>query len=114
MELESIYQRGFEFRCSGAYNEAKIEFLKVVAVDPQHVKSRHQLGLIQGFEGDFEGSLVTLNSLSLSYPDDNEIRYDLAMTQMMLGMSDEACQNLRMILNKEPNHEKALQQVVYC
>ena len=114
MDIDAIYQRGFEFRCSGAYGQAKVEFLKVIAVDPNHVKAQHQLGLIQGFEGDFDGSLEILNKLCLANPNDNEIRYDLAMTQMMLGMSDEACQNFKMILQNDPSHKNALQQSVYC
>jgi hypothetical protein len=47
-------------------------------------------------------------------PQNLNVRYDLSMTQMMLGMYEEACQNLRYILSINPAHEKALQQAAYC
>ncbi len=114
VDVEATFQRGFEYRCGGQYDLAKAEFNKVLAVEPNHSKTVHQMGLIQGFEGDFDGSLATLQSLCEKYPSNLEIRYDLAMTQMMLGMSDEACANLRLILAADPTHEKAKQQIVYC
>ena len=56
MDIEATYQRGFESRCHGQYEDAKKEFAKVLASDPTHLKSLHQLALIMGFEGDFDGS----------------------------------------------------------
>jgi thioredoxin-like negative regulator of GroEL len=83
-------------------------------MDPGHSDALHQIGLIQGFEGDFEGSMATLTLLVDQSPQNLNVRYDLAMTQMMLGMYEEACQNLRYILSINPAHEKALQQAAYC
>ncbi len=71
------------------------------------------MGLIQGFEGDFDGSLETLQTLSTQDPNDLDVRYDLAMTQMMLGMNDEAAHNFRIIVAVNPSHEKARQQLAY-
>lgn len=114
MDAEALYQRGFQLRCEGRYAEAKAAMLQVLSMDPTHRKALHQLGLIQGFEGDFDGSLATLTTLSARFPSDLEIRYDLAMTQLMLGMLDEGCANLKYILSIDPTHEKALQQSIYC
>lgn len=114
IDVEASFQRGFEFRCAGEYPAAKAEFQKILAEQPGHVRSLHQMGLIQGFEGDFDGSLAALQKLSDENPTDVDLRYDLAMTQMMLAMNDEACANFRAILAADPNHEKARQQVVYC
>lgn len=114
MNIEEIYQRGFTYRCNGQYSEAKTEFQKVLAMDPTHVNARLQMGLIQGFEGDFDGSLATLAALSAQHPNNLDVRYELAMTQLMLGMIDEGCTNIRYILAIDPTHEKALQQRAYC
>lgn len=114
MDIDATYQRGFECRCQGQYDEAKKEFAKVLASDPGHTKSLHQLALIMGFEGDFDGSLARLADLSAKNPQNNDIRYDLAMTQMMLGDYEPACGNLRLILASDPTHEKAGQQIIYC
>lgn len=114
MNTEEIYQKGFTLRCNGQYGEAKVEFQKVLAIDPNHINARLQIGLIQGFEGDFDGSLATLAALSAQQPNNLDVRYELAMTQLMLGMFDEGCANIRYILAIDPMHEKALQQSAYC
>jgi tetratricopeptide (TPR) repeat protein len=113
-ELEQIYQRGFELRCEGRYGEARAQLQQILAKDPGHIRAKHQMGLIQGFEGDFDGSLETLQSLTLIAPRNVDILYDLAMTQMMLGLQDEACANFRQILAIEPSYDKAAKQLVYC
>jgi len=113
-DIEMAYQRGFELRCNGQYAEAQMYFQKVLSVDPTHANSLHQVGLIQGFLGDFDGSYATLLKLSTQFPSNLSIRYDLAMTQMMLGMNDEACANFRQILSVDPSHQDASRQVIYC
>jgi len=111
--IEAIYERGFQFRCNGQYAEARAELMKVLDLDPTHVGARHQIGLIQGFEGDFDGSVATLQAIANQYPANLDVRYDLAMTQMMIGEFDAACANFRSILAVNPGH-KAAEQVVYC
>jgi len=114
MDIEQTYQLGFQLRCDGRYPEAKQVFQRVLAAQPSHLESLHQMALILGFEGDFDGSLASLAKLSAQYPNNLNIRYDLAMTQMMLGMYEEACANLQFILRVDPTHEKANQQATYC
>ena len=111
--LEAIYERGFQFRCSGQYAEARVELMKVLDADPGHIGARHQLGLIQGFEGDFDGSVATLQAISNQVPQNLDVKYDLAMTLMMIGEFDVACAKFQEILAVNPSH-KAAEQVVYC
>ena len=47
-------------------------------------------------------------------PNHVKARYDLAQTQMMLGMMDEACANFKEVLNQDPGHEEANRQIIYC
>lgn len=114
MDIEQTYQLGFQLRCDGKYGEARQAFGRLLAVQPRHLDSRHQMALIKGFEGDFDGSLADLQQLVAEAPSNLNIRYDLAMTQMMLGMYEEACANLKYILSVDPTHEKANTQAVYC
>lgn len=114
MDIETLYKQGFDLRCSGSYAEARQYFARVLSVDPTHVGARHQIALIEGFEGDFDSSLASLDVLCRQYPGNIDVRYDLAMTQMMLGMYEEACGNLKRILAVSPGHDKAAQQVIYC
>lgn len=75
---------------------------------------RHQEALSLGFNEDFEGSLTALKALMVDYPDNLDVVFDYAMTQMMLGRYEEACTNLKFILAKNPSHEKALLQAQHC
>ena len=113
-DIDLIYQRGFQLRCEGNYSDARVELQKVLAVQPGHVNALHQMGLILGFEGDFDASLSTLQVLSNQNPANLALRYDLAMTQMMLGLYEEACAQLRYILSVDPDNELAARQATYC
>jgi len=111
--VDAAYQRAFQLRCDGRYREAKTELLAVLQVNPRHCDARWQMGLIQGFEGDFEGSVETLTKVSADFPDNIHILNDLAMTQMMLGYEDDAVANFERILRVDPSHENAKKQLAY-
>lgn len=114
MGIAELYQQGYQSRCDGRYGEARLYLQRVLELEPSHVEAQHQLGLVMGFEGDFDGSISVLSELVKKNPENLGILYDLAMTQMMLGMIDEACANLKAILAKDPSHENALRQSSYC
>jgi TolA-binding protein len=114
MSAQAIYDQGFKDRCDGKYDEAKAAFKQVLAIEPSHSDAKWQLGLVQGFEGDFEGSLETLAGVVVSQPSHVNARCDLAMTMMMLGMTQEACAQFKEVLRLDPTNEKANQQIVYC
>lgn len=114
MSVQELYDRGFSLRCEGRYGEAKMVFQQVLASDPSHMQSHWQLALIQGFEGDFDGSLEALRQLSAANPRNVDVLNDLAMTYMMLGYQDEACAEFSKILAINPDHENALRQSKYC
>ena len=114
LDLETAYKKGFDLRCEGRYAEAKAEFEKVLSVDPGHVASRHQLALVLNFEGDFDGSLAALSALAIEQPANLTVQYDLAMTEMMLGMYEDACARFRYILSVKPEHEDTKRQIIYC
>lgn len=82
-------------------------------IDPGHANARWQLGLIQGFEGDFDGSLMTLEAIVRDFPRHEGALYDLAMTEMMLGMNDEAKHHFMALLSINPTHENAQRQLAF-
>lgn len=114
MDVQSLYEEAFQARCDGRYAEARQLLDQVLQHRPDHADSHWQLGLIQGFEGDFDGSIATLQRVVNSNPAHIAARFDLAMTMMMLGMVDEACAEFTEVLRQNPNHEKAKQQIIYC
>lgn len=109
-----FYEMGFEARCNGQYGLAKTYLGMVGPDDPKHIDAQWQLALILGFEGDFDGSLASLQGIVNSHPNHVHARYDLGMTMMMLGMQDEACAQFREVLRQSPDHEKASQQMAWC
>ena len=114
MNAQELYERGFELRCSGSYGEAKKVLQQALSIEPAHADAQWQLGLIEGFEGDFDGSIATLGRVVEENPAHVGARYDLAMTLMMLGMEAEACAHFQEVLRLSPDHEKAKQQIIYC
>jgi tetratricopeptide (TPR) repeat protein len=112
--IGEMYQRGFDLRCEGRYAEAKTLLNGVLREAPTHLGAKHQLALIQGFEGDFDGSVNALAALVAIAPNNLDFLYDLAMSQMMIGLNDEACGNFRRMLTLEPKNEKASKQIIYC
>lgn len=114
MSVQEQYDRGFGLRCEGRYGEALMAFQQVLASDPGFWRARWQVALIQGFQGDFDGSLDGLKKIVAEFPDELEVRNDLAMTYNMLGYSDEACAEFHEILRRNPDHENAQRQIKYC
>jgi tetratricopeptide (TPR) repeat protein len=114
MNIEALYNQAYQCRCGGQYAEAQSLLQQVLGADPNHVNARHQMALILGFIGEFDDSLAQLEMLGTQFPRNLEVKYDLAMTQMMLGMQDEACANFTAILAIDPGHEDALRQSAFC
>ncbi|MCW5940478.1 MAG: tetratricopeptide repeat protein [Fimbriimonadaceae bacterium] len=114
MTVDELFEQGFAFRCEGRYREAREALEQALRLNPFHVKSRWQMALILGFEGDFDGSLDALRALAFEEPDNIDVKNDLAMTYMMLGYMEEACAEFRGILAIDPSHENARRQMVYC
>ena len=83
-------------------------------MDSGDVRERHLQALKLGFDGDDNASLLALEVLTFEFPEDTYIRFDFAMMQMMLGNFEDACKNLKIVLQIDPNHIRAIQQVTYC
>ena len=68
----------------------------------------------QAFAGDIEGALSTVRLVVTAFPTDTSARFDMAMILSMLGQIDEACVEFRRVLEIEPTHWQAKQQLVLC
>ncbi len=111
--INEQYDIGFAHRCSGDYALAREVFENILKSDPNHLKAKWQLALIEGFEGDFDSSVVHLRDLAKEAPHELDLRFDFAMTAMMIGEFDEACAEFRAIVEIDPTH-KAKDQLTYC
>lgn len=113
MGVEELYQQAFQYRSEGRYAESKAVLQQVLKIEPRHLKALWLYGLVQGFEGDFDGSLRTLQRLVTMWPEEPDLRYDLAMTQVMLAMNDEAYLNFQEVLRQDPEHTNAKRQISF-
>ena len=114
MDEQELYEQGFQLRCEGACGEAKNIFGQVLESNPDHADTLWQLGLIKGFEGDFDGSIEALKAVVEANPNHVGARFDYAMSLMMIGHEAQACEQFREVLRQDPSHEKAKQQTVFC
>jgi len=71
------------------------------------------LGLVFGFVGLFDESIQELQRCVELEPSFLEARTDLALTYMMLGMTEEAKRELDAVLEIDPTNAAALRHIVY-
>jgi tetratricopeptide (TPR) repeat protein len=106
-------ERGIAFKIDGRYEEAASEFTQLLSEDPNSSDGHHQLGLVLGFEGDFDKSLEELQHAVLLAPSRIDIRTDLALTYSMLGMYDEAEAEFKEVLSRDPENKRALDSLKF-
>lgn len=68
MSVQALYDQGFAARCEGRYGDARELLSRVLALEPGHADAAWQMGLIMGFEGDFDGSIASLEALVRKHP----------------------------------------------
>jgi protein O-GlcNAc transferase len=107
------YKRGCELMNNGQYEDALAEFEAVMAAAPDHAKTVMKVGLIQGFVGEFDLSIEVLERARTMDPDDVDIRNNLALTYVMLGMQDEAKSEFATVLEIDPGNAVALKNLAF-
>jgi Flp pilus assembly protein TadD len=107
------YQRGCELMNNGQYGEALAEFEAVLASAPDHAKTVMKMGLIRGFVGEFDESIQVLERARTMDPADVDIRNNLALTYVMLGMQEEAKTEFTSVLEIDPGNAVALRNLSF-
>ncbi len=108
-----IMTRGIAYKVEGKYDEAMADFQHILAQDSNSIEGHYQLGLVYGFIGMFDESIEELLRAMSLEESRLDIRYDLAMTYSMLGMYDEAKQSFEEVLQRDPEHKKAKEQIAF-
>jgi predicted Zn-dependent protease len=86
---------------------AVAELRKALEVAPDHFEARLELAELVAPEDPREAAGL-LEALRRRHPDDNRVRYPLALVRRSLGQPDEAKQLLDEVLASEPDHAEAL------
>ncbi|MDQ2798172.1 MAG: hypothetical protein M3Y13_00835 [Armatimonadota bacterium] len=110
---EERLERGIAYKIEGRYDEATTEFQALLAENGDHAEAHHQLGLVLGFIGDFEGSLAELEQATQLDPSNTLSRNDLALTYTMLGMYDEAKAEFACVLAQDEGNDVARRNLTY-
>lgn len=107
------FERALSYKVDGRYQEALNELREYLKERPDDAEGHHQLGLILGFNGDFDPSLAELKQAVDLAPENALIRNDLALTFTMLGMYDEAKDQFARVLAKDRENPTALRNLTY-
>ena len=105
--IEERLEKGVAYKIEGQYEEAVRELRGLLAETPDHARAHHELGLVLGFTGDFDGSLAALARAVELDADGIKARTDLALTYCMLGRYEEAKVGFETVLAADPENETA-------
>ncbi len=111
--LEERCDQAVELKNQGRYDEAVVEFGKVLESCPSHARAHMGLGLVYCFVGRFEESLEELKRAVECDSDWVDAHLNLAKTYAMLGMYEEACSEFNCVLELHPGHPEAVKQLKY-
>lgn len=110
---EEMLAQAINLKIEGNYDAAAPLLIEVLASEENHVEARRQLGLIYGFQGLFDESIEELAKAAQLDESRSDVLCDLAMTQAMLGMYEEAKANFEQVLRMDPGNKTANEQMVY-
>ncbi len=110
---EERLERGIAYKIEGRYGEASTEFQSLLDENSDHAEAHHQLGLVLGFVGEFDHSLMSLEQATRLDPTNTLARNDLALTYTMLGMYEEAKAEFARVLEQDQANDVARRNLTY-
>ena len=110
---EERLERGIAHKMEGRYEEATVAFQSLLDENPDHPEALHQMGLVLGFIGEFDQSLVALERAALLAPGSVLARNDLALTYTMLGRYEEAKAEFGRVLEQDQGNDVARRNLTY-
>lgn len=93
---------------AGRYEQAEIEYRKVLQITPGGPSTIGHLGIIYHEQGRFPQALAFLRKAAEMAPGNSDFQLKLCLTKLSLGALKEARQDAERILQKQPGQEDAL------
>jgi tetratricopeptide (TPR) repeat protein len=93
------------------YDQAEIEYLKVLQLTPLHAEALRALGIIYQEQGKLIHANAFLTKAIKSDPEDPEIRLKLALNEIALGEARKAVEDAQLVLRKQPGQAEALELI---
>ena len=111
--------------CWGEKNEEDILFLKelqnfieakklykdAVFIDPKNARAHTFLGILQSKDKEHDNALKSLETAVSIDPNNVDIRYNLALAYEVAGRKEEAKVQYNKVLEADPNHKEALNNI---
>ncbi len=110
---EERLERGIAHKLEGRYEEATAEFQTLLDENTDDTEAKHQMGLVLGFIGEFDESLIALERAALLAPGSVLARNDLALTYTMLGRYEEAKAEFARVLEQDHGNDVARRNLTY-
>jgi tetratricopeptide (TPR) repeat protein len=107
IESELAFHRGVAAYGEGRLTEARAEFEKVLAADPEDVAAHHYLGLIAQAQGTPALAVEHYRRALERAPDDLELRYDLGTALLEMREPAQALEHFEQVLARKPDHARA-------
>jgi len=104
---ELAFHRGVVAFGEERWDDARAEFDKVVAEDPQDTAALQYLGLIAQETGDYAGAVAAYDRALAVDPSDVDVKVDRASALLELGKPDEAKSALEEVIAESPDHPRA-------
>ena len=88
--VEELFQKGNELAQAGEFDQAIVEYLALLELDPEHVSALTNLGVAYYSTGQLEEAIKQYESARELEPDDADIRSNLAAAYVQMGRLDDA------------------------
>ena len=101
-------QRAESYYEQEQWDEAKIELLNLIQVDPENAEARERLGEVRVKLGEYGDALWQYQEAVRLQPDRSEWRVRLATLEFASGRMDRASEHVSYVLEREPRNVEAL------
>lgn len=101
-------EKAAEYRDSGDFEAAAIEYKNALEADSGNVEAAKQLGMLRLDQGSSYEAARYLSYASQQKPEDSEVALAFARALLNLGFPVDARRNLLGVLDRDPNHGEAL------
>ena len=107
-KIQRHMERGDAYLEEGKHQEAIIEFLNVIQLDPDHREATARLGIALFDTGQFGPSFAYLQRAVESDPENAEVRIKLGTIYLLRGMREEAREEAGAVLDRDATNLDAL------
>lgn len=91
--------------------EAKRYYKEAVFIDPKNARAHALFGTLQSKDGDHDNAIKSLETAVSLEPNNIDIRYNLALAYEVAGRKDEAKIQYQKVLEENPNHKEAMNNI---